>query len=109
MNADQLRKFEERVQSFDEAVTPLVVTIQGQEIECGGSLTDERVIQTEAGGHKKQVESHFTIPKATVGLTRPQLGDLVTISGIEMEVTRVSGLEGYDPNWSIRAERWSNL
>jgi hypothetical protein len=81
--------------------------IDGQEYTVGGSLTDDRVAETRAGGVAINREAHFTIPK-TVLVQRPATGTLVTVEGLEMEITRVSGLDPYDPNWSIRAERWRN-
>lgn len=107
MNAASLAKFEQAAQAYDKAVTPMTVSIGGQPYEAAGSLTDERVVETRAGGVAIQIEAHFTLAKSEIE-GKPALGDLVQIDGKEFEITRVSGLDAYDPNWSIRAERWWN-
>lgn len=104
MNAQQLAEFERRTQAFDEALTPLSVTIGGVVYAASGSVAEERFERLELGGSVLARECHFTVAKVVLPVP-PAIGDLVEILGLPFEVVKVGGLDPYDPNWSFRVER----
>lgn len=104
MTAAQLTAFESRVQTVDEALTPMEITVDAVTYEAAGTHAGEKHVRLLDGGEARNKELHFTLRK-TLRAQIP-LHHVVTFEGERYQIRKIWGIDSYDPVWSYRAEQW---